>query len=81
MHGMKQGILLSEAAFVAYLLSSVFSLATRKKAKLRLALTGVSGAGKTMGALIVTDSLRRKESAARGVDSLSFPSLSIVAAA
>lgn len=33
------------------------------------------------GSVIVTDSLRRKESAARGVDSLSFPSLSIVAAA
>lgn len=32
---------------------SVFSLATRKKAKLRLALTGVSGAGKTMGALLI----------------------------
>lgn len=32
---------------------SIFSLATRKKAKLRLALTGVSGAGKTLGALLV----------------------------
>ncbi len=32
---------------------SIFSPATRKKAKLRLALTGVSGAGKTLGALLV----------------------------
>ena len=32
---------------------SVFSPAVRKKAKLRLALTGVSGAGKTLGALYI----------------------------
>lgn len=32
---------------------SVFTQATRKKAKLRMALTGVSGAGKTLGALYI----------------------------
>lgn len=32
---------------------SIFSPATRKRAKLRLALTGVSGSGKTLGALFI----------------------------
>lgn len=38
---------------------SIFSPATRKKAKLRLALTGVSGAGKTLGALLVAYGMTR----------------------
>ncbi len=32
---------------------SIFTPVTREKAKLRLALTGVSGAGKTLGALYI----------------------------